>query len=133
MCRFALYAYRRVFPVPETVDFVYIFVRKINAARERRFAVYNGDFAVGAVVHAYVERGLELVEYSRFYARVDQLFVIVPRQSEQTPYIVVYNANVNARRGFAGENVENRVPALAALYYEILHEYIVLGFFEVFD
>ena len=123
----------RILPMAEGVRDVDVFVREVDAARERSLAVDDGDFAVGAVVLGDVDDGTEGVKAHAFDSALFENFGVVSGHFEHGADIVVDEAHVDAVCGFFFQDFQHAVEKLAWFDDEILQKDIFFRFLQFFQ
>ena len=121
----------RIFPRPEGMRLVDVFVREVHAAREGDLAVDDGNFSVRAVVLRDVEDGSEGVETHTFDPFLFHLLGKVSGDFQHGADVVVDQTHVHARVCFFNKNVRDRIKKFARLNDKVFQKNIFFRFFQL--
>ena len=120
-----------IFPVTERVGFVDIFVREVDSARKRGFAVDDCDFAVGAVILSDVQNGSEGIETHTLDAALFEDIRVISGHFQHGTDIVVDEADIDAVFCFIFQDLEHAVEKFSWFDDEIFQEDVFFGLFKL--
>ena len=119
--------------MPETLDFVDVFVRQIDPAREADLSVDDHELAVVAVIESAGEYGDKGIEHMRLNAHLAQLFAVAHRKAGDAAEIVVHHAHIDALHRLTAQHIQNCVPHLAVIDDEKFEKNIMLRPFQLLE
>ncbi len=115
----------------ERVGFVNIFVRKVDSARKRGFAVDDCNFAVGAVILSDVQNGSEGIEAHTLDAALFEGIRVISGYFEHGTDVVIDESDIDAVFRFVFQDLEYAVEKFSRFDDKIFQENVFFGFFKL--